>query len=530
MQAHVDEVGGELLDGGEAAGAVGDHQGAAAIFEEAEEVRGDPARVPDLQGVAMGELGGEGALQPGEGRRAGGAPREEVEEGAGALPVEGQRGRELPEEGARLVAQLQHAARVEGRQGVLDVGERARVGDEAAALHGEEEPGRHGVRPAAEEGGRLEAVKGAVQLDGGEGAGEVGEIEARGEARRVEAAAPLGVGVAAGADPHASGHGGAGKQGAGALAPRAICGAGGAVAATAGERRRAHPAGASSSKLPVAMTSLASRLPAWISPLVPATWSDLLLLPASAEILDAGPEALAVVCDERPEFWFGNTLVLRHPPRPEDAPRLVAAWRAVFADRPEVQRMIWQWETPLDAPPPALSAPWTWSRSPVLALDAGPPRSLGSPRWPAAPARSQGELDAVLGVLLSALAGDEREADFLRWRFAQYTPLLDARAGTWWAARDGAMAVGAAGIFAVGDLARFQNVVTRASHRRRGVCSDLCGAMLADQAARHLGGRVVIVAEGAAERVYQRLGFTPIAAQWAAIAPRPGAHGAGEGI
>ncbi|HVK89327.1 MAG TPA: GNAT family N-acetyltransferase, partial [Kofleriaceae bacterium] len=60
----------------------------------------------------------------------------------------------------------------------------------------------------------------------------------------------------------------------------------------------------------------------------------------------------------------------------------------------------------------------------------------------------------------------------------------------------------------LGARARYQDVQTAASHRKRGIA----GALLAAAAAKVPSAELVIIAElgSAAERVYQRVGFRAI--------------------
>lgn len=126
-----------------------------------------------------GELGGFG-----------GGSWEQGEEAGEAVGVEGQPGRELPEEGAQFRAECEDAGGVEVGERGFDVAELLHVGDEAAAFDGEEEVGWRFVAPGSVAFRALEGVEGAVDFHGVHVVGEVLEFAALGELGWVEDAAP----------------------------------------------------------------------------------------------------------------------------------------------------------------------------------------------------------------------------------------------------------------------------------------------------------------------------------------------------
>lgn len=117
---------------------------------------------------------------------------------------------------------------------------------------------------------------------------------------------------------------------------------------------------------------------------------------------------------------------------------------------------------------------------------------------------------------------DEPYRQFLQRRAAWQHALVCRGAATFWGAFDGSQLVASLGLVPVSGVARYQDVQTLASHRRRGLAGALLGA-----AARHAiangAARVVIVAEpdSEASRVYSRVGFRTLERTASALRPPP---------
>ncbi len=237
----------------------------------------------------------------------------------------------------------------------------------------------------------------------------------------------------------------------------------------------------------------------------PGLCSDLGVLPAAARI-EAFGAMLAVTCDERPDFWFGNYLVLPEPPTGAAIERSRAVWQRVFGSRHDVERMIWVWEGPAEGPANQLEGA-SFEHQTVLVLD---PRrevprgdSLGlSLRH----ATSTVEFDAIARLVSDGTGGDE---DFCRWRQRSYAELSLSVPGGIWALWSGPSPLATAGFFVVGGIGRFQEVVSHPGSRGRGLASALCAALIRRYAGQPGLQQIVVVAEqgGSAERIYRRLGF-----------------------
>src|SRR5213076_1053190 len=106
-------------------------------------------------------------------------------------------------------------------------------------------------------------------------------------------------------------------------------------------------------------------------------------------------------------------------------------------------------------------------------------------------------------ALTFTLADEHSDAyrQFLSRRSAWQARLIERGTATWYGAFDGGALVGSLGLVSFDRIARFQDVQTAPTHRKRGIASALLAA-----ATRTNAERYVILAEPntAASRVYRR--------------------------
>lgn len=239
---------------------------------------------------------------------------------------------------------------------------------------------------------------------------------------------------------------------------------------------------------------------------------------------------LVARCPERPDYYSGNLVVALAPVEPDAIPRWLAIWQQAFGSQPEIGHAWVQWETPGDCAPAyqddlarAAAERGLEVESNVVMAYALPQAPRPAPGLDIRPLDLAREWDATVDLALVAEPGSAAFSAFTAWQRGCFRRMLEAGHGQWWGAwRDGRLA-GSAGLFTRNGWARFQEVVTHPELRRRGVCSNLCHAMVEDLRARDPAARVVIVAEPGsdAERVYLRLGFRPIGRQWTLMGARP---------
>lgn len=262
------------------------------------------------------------------------------------------------------------------------------------------------------------------------------------------------------------------------------------------------------------------------------TNTDRFVQPADTRFLerDAYTVILTPSC---PDYYSGNYLMLRQPPRADALGPWVEAWRQEFAAAPEVRAMILQWESAASMPPwghgatrfevAGLSAPLELSNTVVMALDTLVPPA-GAPPAEARPATSDEDWHQILELTLEDVAPDDgARVRFHQFRLREYRALAEQGSGAWWMSVHDRELWGSAGFFVCGDLARFQEVMTRAAARRRGVCTHLVHAMLDHHLSRAPGATIVIVAEpgSTAESIYRRLGFREVSRLWTLQGRRP---------
>ena len=237
---------------------------------------------------------------------------------------------------------------------------------------------------------------------------------------------------------------------------------------------------------------------------------DLLRL-QGATVTDLG-DHLVVRTEANPTFWWGNFLLVPTTARADE----VEHWTSRFAEElPDAgHRAIafahdggdtaaWAaqgWDVEIDVDLATTSLPVAAEAPDGIRI-----RSLTSDDdW---------EQSARVGG--SDTAEDRRDGRLLfeRRRAAAQRGLAGSGRARWFGAFDGDRLVANLGIVRLGDLARYQDVVTLESHRRRGIAGALLRAAgewaLEDPSV----GRLVIVAEdgGPAIGLYQRAGFAEVA-------------------
>ena len=100
---------------------------------------------------------------------------------------------------------------------------------------------------------------------------------------------------------------------------------------------------------------------------------------------------------------------------------------------------------------------------------------------------------------------------FLIRRNANRRQLIAQGLGMWFGAFDGDELVGHMGMFNDDHVARYQNVETKITHRRRGICSAMLSHAAHWALDRAPQAEVIIVAEADSDagRLYRKMGFAP---------------------
>lgn len=255
--------------------------------------------------------------------------------------------------------------------------------------------------------------------------------------------------------------------------------------------------------------------------------SDLMLLRGKSEVEDH-PDRVNLRTPSEPDFWFGNMMILR-----DSTIEPAAQVRRFRADFPTARHVTIVWDVPgLEGGPaldPFLEMGFEIDRCDVLTLE-GPSNSAPVPAGISVRAiETARDWEQVIALQTNIGVADghvrENYAPYVRKRFAKHRENVAEGWGCWFGAFDGVELVGDLGIFEGEGIARFQDVETRASHRRRGICAALVTAGLNWARTRAPASTPIIVAdtEGDAGRVYRRCGFSLSEQLLAVVRPPDGA-------
>jgi GNAT superfamily N-acetyltransferase len=221
---------------------------------------------------------------------------------------------------------------------------------------------------------------------------------------------------------------------------------------------------------------------------------------------------VVVRTESNPSFWWGNFVLVGAAARADEVEQWTARFETEFPDahhravafaQPGGDTGAWAargWDVEVDVDLVASSVP----------AGAGMPDGI---RLRPLASDEDWEQSAAVGASDTPESPGDARLDFERRRAAAERELVDSGRAQWFGAFDGDRLVANLGIVRLGELARYQDVVTLASHRRRGLAGALLRAAgewaLEDAAVR----RLVIVAEdgGPAIGLYQRAGFTEVA-------------------
>jgi ribosomal protein S18 acetylase RimI-like enzyme len=237
--------------------------------------------------------------------------------------------------------------------------------------------------------------------------------------------------------------------------------------------------------------------------------TDLALLAVQGAELSTQADGTVVRMPENPAFRWGNFLLVQ---RAGDPAARIAQHREAFPDarfttigvddaHPELDEGAW------------LSAGFDVERLAVLVAERAPVAAGTGVR----PFRSDEDWSAETAIAMEEdeEAGAEH-VRFSRLRTLEKRRMADAGHAVWLGVEQDGVLVATAGVADAGDrTARFQDVQTRAAHRRRGYATALIAAGVRTAAERFGSRRFVLVAErqGPAIGLYRRLGFREVETQ-----------------
>lgn len=252
-----------------------------------------------------------------------------------------------------------------------------------------------------------------------------------------------------------------------------------------------------------------------------ALTTELALAGTRGKITDRG-DYLVVETPDDPGYYHGNVLALRAAPQVGEVAYWTRKFAAELGHNPEIRHVTLWWDGvrgDVGAADELRAAGFNITVSPVMVAEEvlAPPTQFE--------VRQMTAQEVLVGTADIAWALADRHDDayrrFFQRRAAWHRGLVVRGAATFWGAFDHGTLVGSLGLVPLGNVARYQDVQTVATHRRRGIASALLAA-----SARHALGeqgieRVVVIAEAAsgADRVYTRAGFRTIEQTASAVKP-----------
>lgn len=256
--------------------------------------------------------------------------------------------------------------------------------------------------------------------------------------------------------------------------------------------------------------------------------TDLIFPRIDGMIADRGGY-LAVHTPSNRGFYWGNFLLFSSPPRDGDVQRWGRLFEREFGHDERVRHQSFGWDAPDGERGDVqafVDAGFTLVDDAVMTIERRPEPATASLQLDIRPLDGDADWAAMNAFNIACDDKDGHGDDYAAFKQAlrdRYRAMVEGGLGMWLGAwHDGRLA-GGLGLFAAGELARFQSVETHPDLRRRGVCRALvaaaCRAGFDELAAR----RLVIVAEdgGAAQRIYRATGFEVVQRQLGVY--RPGA-------
>lgn len=241
-----------------------------------------------------------------------------------------------------------------------------------------------------------------------------------------------------------------------------------------------------------------------------ALTTELALAATRGKVTDRG-DYLVVETPDDPGYYHGNLLVLPAAPQVGEVGFWTRRFESELGGNPAIHHVTFWWDGitgDAGAEHELKAAGFVISRHQLMVAEevTAPDASLEMRQL--SPAEIVGTADLAWAI---GDRHDERYRQFLYRRAAWHQALVARGAAAFWGAFDGGKLVASLGLVPLDEVARYQDVQTLPSHRRRGLAAALLAA-----SARHAiaqgAGRVVIIAEADSEaaRVYTRVGFRTI--------------------
>ncbi|MCJ7433688.1 MAG: GNAT family N-acetyltransferase [Anaerolineales bacterium] len=244
--------------------------------------------------------------------------------------------------------------------------------------------------------------------------------------------------------------------------------------------------------------------------------TDLIFPEFDGQIIDRG-DYLVILTPSNPTFYWGNFLLFPNPPDRDD----LNNWKTIFTREIKSQLNAEHWafgwdtvEGQLGEVQPFLDEGFNLNQSVVLAAQ----RVKIPPKYNqevlVRPITEDWEWEkAIQNQVACRQAGHSLESFqvFKRDQMARYRQMTRAGLGSWFGAFLEKQLVAELGVFATGEVGRFQQVGTHPDFRRRGICGALV-YQASCHAFEHMGvDTLVMVADENyhAAKIYETIGFMP---------------------
>lgn len=246
--------------------------------------------------------------------------------------------------------------------------------------------------------------------------------------------------------------------------------------------------------------------------------TDLSILAFQGRVEDRG-HFIVAESPNNPEYFWGNLLVMKSPPREGDFKKWTDLFYKEFAHQPLVKHMTFGWDS-IDGEQgviePFLQQGFDLQKSVVLTTSH---ENLHHPKHCCQGLQikiisSDGDWEAAIQNQISC-RGDEFKLEmYLPFKHAQmkkYCDMVKANLGNWFGAYLDGRLVAECGVFIFDGIGRYQVVGTHPEFRRRGICGNLIFES-ARWAFEHGGARMLVMVadpEYHAAKIYESVGFCP---------------------
>ena len=242
--------------------------------------------------------------------------------------------------------------------------------------------------------------------------------------------------------------------------------------------------------------------------------TDLIFHRFGGEVVDRG-HYLVIRTPSNPAYRWGNFLIFDAPPQPGE----YETWTRLFAlevgTPPRIRHNVFAWDT-VDGDNGAvkdfLEAGFELGEEVVMATDTLlPPRRYNYDVEIRA-LQTDAEFAEHIDLHVLCWEGKDDRAEYRTFYEAStnsYRRMIQAGLGSWFGAFLDGRLVADMGIFAEGELARYQSVVTHPNFRRRGACGTLLFEV-GRFALETLGAKTLVIVadeQGFAKDIYVAAGF-----------------------